>query len=127
LLWTSVSLEKSGSRDGIPRRERKKVVVFGNLCLVWRLTNEPQSSPTQAYSGMGCRPTRSWVFNKLREGFKHVYMPKTQPCHAEFPLDWSAPEKHTAPLQRAIFIASHEPLENDMLTSSLLMEQTRQM
>lgn len=90
------------------------------------LTNEPQSSPTQAYSGMGCRPTRSWVFNKLREGFEYVYLPKTQPCHAEFPLDWSAPEKHAAALQRAIFIASHEPLENDMLTPSLIMKQTRQ-
>jgi hypothetical protein len=87
------------------------------------LTNEPQASPTQAYSGTGCRPTRSWVFNKLREVFKYVYLPKTQPCHAEFPLDWTAPDKHAAHLQRSIFIASHERLENDMLTPSLIMKQ----
>lgn len=89
------------------------------------LTEEQQSNPTQAYSGTGCRPTRMWLFNKLQEVFKYVYLPKTQPCHRQFPLDWTAPEKHTASVQRAIFVGSYEQLENEALTACLIMKQTR--
>jgi SAM-dependent methyltransferase len=89
------------------------------------LVKEAQSNPTQAYSGIGCRPTRTWLFNKLRQHFKQVYLPKTQPWHEEFPLDWTAPEKHAAGLQRAIFIACHEQLENEILVTSLIMKQRR--
>jgi hypothetical protein len=88
------------------------------------LTEEPRSDPTQSYSGIGCRPTRTWLFNKLHQVFQYVYLPKTQPCHEEFPLDWTAPEKHVAELQRAIFIASRDPLENDLLTPTLIMKQS---
>ncbi len=87
---------------------------------------EQRSNPTQAYSGTGCRPTRTWLFNKLQKVFKYVYLPKTQPCHQQFPLDWTAPEKHTASVQRAIFIGSHEQLENELLTPCLIMNQMRQ-
>ncbi|MGB5080126.1 MAG: class I SAM-dependent methyltransferase [Burkholderiales bacterium] len=89
------------------------------------LVGERQSDPTQAWSGTGCRPTRAWLFGELRGLFEYVYVPATQPCHEEFPLDWTAPEKHTAPLQRAIFIASRERLENEMLTASPASRQTR--
>jgi ubiquinone/menaquinone biosynthesis C-methylase UbiE len=90
------------------------------------LTAEEQSQPTQANSGTGCRPTRAWLFRELKALFEHVYLPVTQPCHAEFPLDWTSPEKHKASLQRAIFIASREPMKNDLLTTSLLSRQIRQ-
>lgn len=89
------------------------------------LTEEVQSFPSNAYSGTGCRPTRTWLFNKLQEVFKYVYLPKTQPCHEEFPLDWTAPEKHTSSLSRSVFIASHKELEHDMLVPFLIMKQTR--
>jgi hypothetical protein len=89
------------------------------------LTEETQSDPTQAYSGTGCRPTRAWLFRELQSLFEYVYLPTTQPCHEEFPLDWTTPEKHKAGLQRAIFIASREGLENDTLTPSLVFRQTR--
>jgi len=89
------------------------------------LISEPQSDLTQAYSATGCRPTRSWVFNRLRALFAYVYVPTTQPCHAEFPLDWSNMKEHTARLQRAVFIASRHELENEFLSTSLLMRQTR--
>lgn len=89
------------------------------------LTGEAQSDPTQAFSGTGCRPTRAWVFGELRRLFDHVYLPATQPCHEEFPLDWTAPDKHEAGLQRAVFIASREPLENAVLTRSLVVHQRR--
>lgn len=89
------------------------------------LTEEPQYILTQAHSGTGCRPTRAWLFRELQGLFKYVYLPTTQPCHSEFPLDWTTPEKHKAGLQRAIFIASREPLENECLTQSLILQQTR--
>jgi SAM-dependent methyltransferase len=89
------------------------------------LISEPQSDPTQAYSATGCRPTRSWVFNRLRALFEYVYVPTTQPCHAEFPLDWENMKQHTTKLQRAVFIASRHQLDNQLLSTSLLMHQTR--
>jgi hypothetical protein len=89
------------------------------------LTRESDLNPTQAYSGMGCRPTRGWLFRELQRLFQHVYVPTTQPCHSEFPLDWTTPERHTATLQGAIFIASRGQLNNEALASSLLRQQAR--
>lgn len=89
------------------------------------LTGEAQAKPTQAWSGIGCRPTRAWIFRELQGLFEHVYLPKTQPWHEEFPIDWTAPEKHKAELQRAVFIASREPLDGAALTRSLVPVQTR--
>jgi hypothetical protein len=99
-------------------------VSFGESAEV-NLTGEPRSNPTQSYSGVGCRPTRAWVFRELQRLFDHVYLPRTQPCHEEFPLDWTAPQKHSAGLQRAVFIASRERLDNELLSTSLLLQQTR--
>jgi len=89
------------------------------------LLAEDQSNPSQAFSGTGCRPTRAWLFKELQSLFEYVYLPKTQPCHEEFPLDWTTPEKHKASFQRAVFIASRERLENETLTLSLVLQQTR--
>jgi hypothetical protein len=100
-------------------------VSFGDVVEAVNPTKEPRYSPTQAYSGMGCRPTRAWLFHRLETLFKHVYVPKAQPWHEEFPVDWTAPEKHKAPLQRAIFIGSKEPLENCQLVPSLIAHQER--
>jgi hypothetical protein len=86
---------------------------------------EEQTDPTQAFSGTGCRPTRAWVFEQLRKLFEFVYLPTTQPWHEEFPLDWSDKTKHQAPLQRAIFIASREKIENPFLASTLISRHTR--
>jgi len=108
-----------------------KKMLFLETCVsfgedeVINLTRELQSNPTQAHSGTGCRPTRAWLYKKLQEFFEYVYLPKTQPNHEEFPLDWTAPEKHIAILQRAIFIASRKRLENPTLTPCLIIKQTR--
>ncbi len=88
-------------------------------------TPETGDDPTQAYSGSGCRPTRAWVFQQLQGLYKYVYLPTTQPNHEEFPLDWTRPEDHKYDLQRAIFIAAHESLENAQLVPSLLLKQAR--
>jgi len=84
-------------------------------------TQEPQQSPSQSYHGGACRPTRPWIFQRLRELFEHVYIPATQPSHEEFPLDWDA-----APPQgfsRAVFIASRKPLQNPLLLDHLPRQQ----
>lgn len=76
-----------------------------------------------AVSGMGSRPSRVWVWEQLRARFPHVYVPTTQPRHAEFPIDWTLPGYSAA--TRAIFIASHTPLNNPLLSSELVTRQTR--
>jgi SAM-dependent methyltransferase len=89
------------------------------------LTEEIQKSPTQAFGGIGCRPSRSWLWDQLGKLYPHVYVPRTQPNHEEFPTDWNAPKEHAASLQRAIFVASLEPIPNEMLVPALLMQQRR--
>lgn len=89
------------------------------------LIAEPQKDPTQAFSGTGCRPTRSWIFEKLKESFEYVYIPMTQPNHEEFPLDWSSPTQHKPSLSRAVFVASRKEISNDLLVPELIAKQTR--
>ena len=100
-------------------------VSFGDALEI-HPTPERAWDPSQAVSGTGCRPTRAWLFRELKGLFEHVYVPKTQPCHEEFPLDWSSPAAHRANLQRAIFVCSRAPLANDKLSPSLLELQTRE-
>ena len=87
--------------------------------------SEKQSDFTQAVSGKGCRPTRPWLFEKLQSLFDYVYVTTTQPNHNEFPLDWTAPGKHTASLSRAVFVSSRQPLQNERLSAGLLDHQER--
>lgn len=92
------------------------------------LTAESREIPSQAVSGTGCRPTRPWLFNRLRDLFEYVYLPTTQPNHEQFPIDWAKPERtETQQLARAVFIASRDPLDNEALTPSLIDRQTRQL
>lgn len=86
------------------------------------LVPEKQRDRSQAFSGTGCRPTRLWLFKRLQDLFEYVYLPKTQPNHEEFPIDWADSK---ASLKRAVFIGSRIALENEMLTQSLPSYQTR--
>jgi SAM-dependent methyltransferase len=75
----------------------------------------------QAVSGIGCRPTRLWVLNRLRMLFGQAYIPLTQPDHAEFPGDWKQP-----PIQlmyRSIFVGSRTPLALPTLAGTVPMAQ----
>ena len=86
------------------------------------LVEEPQHNPSQATSGMGCRPTRLWVHRRLGELFPFVYMPLTQPAHPEFPLDWAAgPAVGT--LTRAVYVATRDPLDNPLLSTTIPQQQ----
>jgi hypothetical protein len=57
--------------------------------------SEPKEFPSQAVSGKGCRPSRAWVFSRLKALFPYVYVPITQPWHEQFPLDWSSDTAET--------------------------------
>lgn len=88
---------------------------------------ENQEHLGTAASGVGCRPTRKWVYNQLRLHYEFVYIPATQPDHNEFPLDWNLPEdkqKKTNGGPRAVFIASRQKFENDLLLNEIPMRQT---
>ena len=85
--------------------------------------SEARESPTQAISGIGCRPTRHWVRETLSKHFDYVYSTITQPWHEEFPLNWNAVE--TDGLTRSIFIACRGALDSANLTLDLPLVQKR--
>jgi SAM-dependent methyltransferase len=99
-------------------------VSFGDELRV-NLVPEDRRNPSQACSGTGCRPTRPWVVRELKKYFEFVYLPVSQPNHEEFPVDWSRPDRHTAELSRAVFVASHGPIDSPMLSNGLPNEQVR--
>jgi hypothetical protein len=85
---------------------------------------EDTALPSNTFHGRGCQPTRPWIFSRLQELFGQVYVPRTQPAHEEFPLDWTV----TFPadqLTRAVFVASRRPLANPALLDHLPDRQTR--
>lgn len=85
---------------------------------------EDKQVASQAISGVGCRPTRSWVQAQLRLHFPHVYMSVTQPWHEDFPTDWNFepnPERN----YRCVFVASREPLALSTLTDTIPVHQAR--
>jgi FkbM family methyltransferase len=74
---------------------------------------EDQNQTNQAFSGMGCRPTRPWVMKTLETEFGFAYVSKLQPYHVDFDLDWQKPVHK--PLHRSIFIGSRSILTNEQL------------
>jgi SAM-dependent methyltransferase len=71
----------------------------------------------QAFSGVGSRPTRSWVVNRLRKFWGHGYISVTQPAHPDFPMDWTVPA--VGPNTRAIFVGSRAELANPQLAADI--------
>lgn len=81
-------------------------VSRGNELLI-NPVDEPTEQFSQAFYGRGCRPTRPWVWARLKELMPYVYATATQPAHEEFPLDWTAGMSQKAvTLTRAVFVAS---------------------
>jgi SAM-dependent methyltransferase len=99
-------------------------VSFGEEARIEKVS-EARLDPTQAVSGTGCRPTRPWIYQELSRLFQFVYVPRTQPNHEEFPIDWTSPQSHAASLSRAVFIASRQPVVNELLSESLPPFQLR--
>ena len=90
-------------------------------------TREDAGDSGQSVSGIGCRPSRAWVVKELRKYFPHVYVTKTQPDHAEFPVDWDALKglpvwdgiSNHGPSWRAVFVASRFGLETNRLLQEI--------
>lgn len=85
--------------------------------------NEKANNYTQSFYGQGCRPTRTWIWHVLGSLFEYVYMPYTQPCHDEFPLDWTSKNDNPNKLARSIFVASRLPIASQLLANELLSNQ----
>jgi len=101
-------------------------VSFGNGENV-NATKEDMRNPTQAVHGLGCRPTRAWVFHALARQFEHVYLPLTQPWHEEFPVKWDGPPPvNGTGLYRSVYIASRHSMTNDRLIDRLVDVQIRE-
>jgi hypothetical protein len=83
---------------------------------------EPPEDYTQSSTGRASRPSRRWVFEKLREHFPCVYQTRTQPVHPEFPVNWDDLDG-APPLIRAVFVASKRPLELPSLSPGLVSAQ----
>lgn len=75
------------------------------------------STIDQAIGTIGCRPTRPWITQKLKEYYGYSYVSKTQPHHPDFDLDWDIPLKKLN--HRAIFVGSKIPLQNQLLLQEL--------
>jgi Protein of unknown function (DUF1698) len=85
---------------------------------------EERGTPTESTTGRGCRPTRPWLMKALQRHYAHVYVPRTQPAHEEFPCDWTRPDL-AGRFARAVFIASRRPLANPLLLAELPDRQER--
>jgi SAM-dependent methyltransferase len=80
-------------------------------------------SANQALAGIGCRPTRPWIMDRLCRMWGHAYTTIDQPNHPDFEVDWVVPYKHGN--HRAVFVASRTPLDAATLTETLPDRQTR--
>ncbi|MBU6236932.1 MAG: FkbM family methyltransferase [Planctomycetes bacterium] len=77
---------------------------------------EPASVVNQAFTGMGCRPTRSWVMSELRRHMGFAYQTVTQPNHHDFEQNWIAPSPRK--LYRAVFVGAKSRLTNCQLSEN---------
>jgi FkbM family methyltransferase len=99
-------------------------VSFGSVPEI-NLVNEPEQNYSQSFYGTGCRPTRSWLWNILNLFFEYVYIPRTQPAHEEFPLDWTLERDLSEGLKRSVFVGSRMPINNPLLVNKLINRQYR--
>jgi FkbM family methyltransferase len=83
---------------------------------------EPASVANQAFTGLGCRPTRSWVLNELKRHMGYAYQTTTQPNHDDFERNWIAPLSRK--LYRAVFVGSKSQLNHTTLSESPCTLQT---
>jgi SAM-dependent methyltransferase len=81
------------------------------------------NTASQAFAGLGSRPTRDWVMNRLERFWGHGYISSTQPAHDDFPLDFSAPPM--TPNIRAVFVGSRNPISNPLLAAEIPRTHSR--
>ncbi len=64
-------------------------------------------------------PSRDWMMTTLKKYFRFAYSTRTQPKHKEFPTRWPNSQSPA----RAVFVASHLPIDNNALVDHLLNDQ----
>jgi SAM-dependent methyltransferase len=84
------------------------------------LLHDPEAF-NQAVSGVGCRPTRLWVLNRLKALLGHAYVSRSQPDFVDFPTDWTCPPMQL--MYRSIFVGSRQPLALGTLVDTVPMRQ----
>ncbi len=80
-------------------------------------------SINQALRLIGCRPTRPWIMEQLKELWGYAYISNTQPNSDEFETDWATPSKHGN--HRAVFVGSRNKLSNSTLADEPAATQPR--
>ena len=75
----------------------------------------------QATTGIGCRPTRKWVMDKLSQYFGNAYHAASQPAYPDFPTDWDCPA--TRIVYRAVFVGSKQSLPQPTLLQEIPRKQ----
>jgi len=80
---------------------------------------------SQSIHGGGSHPTREWILGELRKYFPHVGVPRTQPNHEYFPIDWRNPERFRDQTMRCVFVASDAPLAHETFVEEIPEHQTR--
>ena len=79
---------------------------------------EETATYSQFLTGIGCRPTPSYVVMALLHvGFDYVYIPATVPLHPDFQFSWKSDLAHVRDGHniRQVFIASRSNLNNTKL------------
>jgi SAM-dependent methyltransferase len=82
----------------------------------------PQATITPL-GGRGNLPPRAWVWSRLAARFPHVYLPRTQPSHPEFPLTWG---RGATGATRSVFVGARHPLDEDAFVSELALTQVNE-
>lgn len=104
-----------------------ETVVSTNPGSVLTLVEESSTMVNNSMQGTGCRPTRLWIMDQLKQHFDYVYTTATQPWHEEFQIEWDSEETTTDKilLGRAVFAASRRPIVNELLVENLPNRQWR--
>ena len=77
----------------------------------FNLIEESISNGTQALNGVGCRPNRKWLWEKLSQFFNFTYACRWQPNHDQFPKDWSIVKPNKSSLTRMIYVCSSRKID----------------
>jgi hypothetical protein len=97
-------------------------VSFGDSVAL-NLVEEDRTAFSQAYHGVGCRPTRAYIFEELSKHFPHVYVTAEQPRHEQFPIDWTN-QSSNGNLVRTVFVAAREAMDHPKLLAYLPRQQS---
>jgi len=111
--------------------ERCKDILFISTAVInhhagIEFVQESTHDLAQAFNGIGCRPSRQWIYAELKKYFQHVFVPRTQPDYDDFVIDWTPGISYSHAL-RAIFVATNDKnlIDQTLFAEELLTKQTK--